>query len=185
MRPSAHHDGTDPPRLTFDARLEKRKTGRLVAAGRFRSLCNHIKNQLSRTTFRRRASCRQSAWRRRHRRCCTGEVRVSTAISWAQLPCCCALRHERQSWCKFEVHSRLCAPRTCPASSLCAPPARYLTLTAAVRFPVLRYDLSRLSMVLRRDGRRSSSRSLGWPAVCAVCSSGAVCGCARWQDGGA
>ena len=41
MRPSAHHDGTDPPRLTFDARLEKRKTGRRVAAGLFRSLCNH------------------------------------------------------------------------------------------------------------------------------------------------
>ena len=169
MRPSAHHDGTDPPRLTFDARLEKRKTGRRVAAGRFRSLCNHIKNQALRTILRRRARCRRSAWRRRHRRCCTGEVRISTAVRWAQLPSCCARRHERQSWCKFELISRVRAPRPCLASTSCAPPAR--SLTACVRFPLLRYDEFRLSSVLRRDGRRIRSTLLGWPARSAIRSS--------------
>ena len=182
-RPSAHHNGTDPPRLTFDARLEKRKTGRRVAAGRFRSLCNHIKNQLSRTILRRRACCRRSAWRRRHAECCTGPQRIIAAVRWAKLPWCCALRHERQSWGKFEVISRVRAPRTCLASTSCAPPAR--ALTACVRFPLLRYDVSRLSSVLRRDGRRIRSRLLGWSAVCAGSCSGAVYGCARWQDGGA
>ena len=170
VRPSAHHDGTDPPRLTFDARLEKRKNGRRVAAGLFRFLCNQTQNQLSRTILRHLVHCRD-----RHgvvgidRRCCTGEVRISTALRWAQLRWCCARRHERQSWGKFEVHSRLCAPRACPASTSCAPPARFIT--ASVRFPLLRYDVSRLSLVLRRDGRRISSGLLGWPAVCAVCSS--------------
>ena len=169
MRPSAHHDGTDPPRLTFDARLEKRKTGRQVAAGRFRSLVSQHQIHLFQDEFATSRRCRRSAWRRRHRRCCTGEVRIGTAVRWAKLPWCCALRHERQSWDKFEVISRVRAPRTCLASTSCAPPAR--SLTACVRFLLLRYDVSRLSLVLRRGCRRIRSSSLGWPARSAVWSS--------------
>ena len=166
MRPSAHHDGTDPPRLAFDARLEKRKTGRRVAAGRFRSCLTtpqitSVRSDLASS----RGGC-QSAWRGRHAKRCTGQLRIITAVRRTKFWWRCDRRQKRQSWCRFEVKSRLRAYRACPASSLCAPPAR--SHTAAVRFPVLRYDISCLSFVLRRDGRRISSSLLGWPAVSAI-----------------
>ena len=168
-RPSAHHDGTDPPRLTFDARLEKRKTGRRVAAGRFRSLVSQHQIHLFQDEFATSRRCRRSAWRRRQAECCAGPLRINTAMGRTKFSWCCALRHERQSWVKFEVISRVCAPRTCHASSSCAPPAR--SLTASVRFLLLRYEDSSPSLVLRRDRRRIPSSSLRWPARSAVWSS--------------
>ena len=179
LRPSAGHDGTDRPRLMFEAPLEKRKARRLVEAGRFRSLCNHIKNHLSRDDFATSRGCRRSAWRGRHAACCTGPLRIITALRWTKLRWCCARRHERQSWSKFEVNSRLCAHRACHASTSCAPPARYLT--ASVRFPLLRYDVFRLSSLLRHDRRRNTSRLLGWHAVCAICASIAALGLVSCQ----
>ena len=84
MRPSAHHDGTDPPRLTFDARLEKRKTGRRVAAGRFRSCLTtpqitSVRSDLASS----RGGC-QSAWRGRHAKRCKGQLRIITAVPAGQ-----------------------------------------------------------------------------------------------------
>ena len=103
---------TGPTLLDLRSKLgaKKEKSGGRRVAGLFRSLAETTSNHLSRTILRRRARCRQSSWRRRHRWRFAGEVGITSPLCWARLPWCCAQRHKRQSWCSLEVLSRLRAP---------------------------------------------------------------------------
>ena len=66
----------------------------------------------------------------------------------------------------------------CGASTL--PATHERNDVASLRFPLRRYDVRRLSALLRRAGRRGPSSLVGWPTVGSTVGSTAAFGYATW-----
>ena len=175
---SASHGGTDPPKVTFEARLTT-FTSNVVPSGRLSRLRRWEAVKAPKWPISRAPP---SAGDRPGLGDVDGRAaeRLPDGIELPRrgAPTCCGRRHRPGSDSRRRWFTRWLAHGGYGAATSAAPSAR--NDITSLRFPLHRYGIRRLSTLLGLAGRRLSSTRQGWRTLYSTVGSTAAFGYTTW-----